>query len=233
MSTFSLKAVFGMDATGVKTELKQLRREMNDAVDTFAKIGIGAAVAAFTALGKSAMALADELHKASGELGINVEKLQVLDSLALRNNESQDVLRKALEKTRLSTQEAAEGNKKLATSFQTLGVNLQNIQRLPLEQKFEAIARGLVTAENKQAAYNAIADIFGAKVGPQLINSLTELGTTGFPKAAKAAAEAGHIMSAETIVALERAQSAIDEFKRKATVAVGNILVDFRSTEGL
>jgi hypothetical protein len=230
---FSLKAVFGLDATGVKTELKQLRGETNKFVQTWASLGIAAAGAAFVALSKGAAEMASELKKSSAELGINVQSLQVLDALALRNNESQDKLRSALEKTRTATQEAAEGNEKLTRAFGILGVNLNEIQRLPLEQKFAAIARGLVKAENQQAAYNAVADIFGTKVGPQLINSLTDLGKNGFDAAAKSAEAAGLVMSNNTIVALEKAQSAIEEFKKRATIAVGEIIVNFRSEEGL
>ncbi len=230
---FSLKAVFGLDATGVKTELKQLRKETNEFVQTWANLGIAAAGAAFIALSKGAADMASELKKVSGELGINVQSLQVLDAVAMRNNESQEKLRSALEKTRTATQEAAEGNEKLQKAFGILGVNLNEINRLPLEQKFAAIARGMVKAENQQAAYNAVADIFGAKVGPQLINSLTDLGKNGFDAAAKSAAAAGLVMSNNTIVALEKAQSAIEEFKKKATIAAGEIIVNFRSEEGL
>lgn len=232
--SFSLIAKFGMDATGVRAELKQLRKETDDFLEKWANRVLIAAGTALSLLAKGALSMAEELHKSSLELGINVEKLQVLDALALRNNESQETLRKALEKTRLSVQEAAEGNKKAADALAKLGINAAEIIRLPLEQQFTRIARGVKTASDQSAAYNAVADLFGAKIGPQLMNSLNELGgPNGFEKAAKSAKDAGHIMSAETIVALERAQSAIDEFKRKATIAVGNILVNFQSVEGL
>src|SRR5262245_46612169 len=100
MSDFSLKAVFGMDATGVKTEIKQLRRELGNFVEDYAKLGMGIAVGAFAALSKGAMDLAGRLSDASQNIGINVVSLQALEAQHGRNGVKAEELQKALEKTK-------------------------------------------------------------------------------------------------------------------------------------
>jgi hypothetical protein len=104
---------------------------------------------------------------------------------------------------------------------------------MPQEQKLEAIGRSYASASDKASAYNALSTIFGERVGPKMIEVLDTLATQGFDAVAKSAAEAGDVMSAETIMAMDKAADAIEAFKQRATMAVGNIIVNFRSEEGL
>lgn len=230
---FSLQAVFGIDATGVKTEIKQLRKELNSFVQDYAKLGAGIAVGAFIALSKGALDLAASLKDTSQQVGINVESLQALHYAATQNGSSVESMNKALEKLRLNTQAAVEGNKQYSDALATLGLNAQQVAAVPLEKKYALIATAVKNSTDKAAAYNAVSELFGSKIGPDQIAVLHALATDGFPKTAQAAAAAGQVMSAETIVALEKASQAIDDFKKRATIAVGDILVNFRSEEGL
>lgn len=230
---FSLSATFGIDATGVRAELKQLRRELGDFVSTYANLGAGLAVGAFVALSKGAMDLAAHIKNTALSLGISSDAYQVLQFAAEKAGVAQDKFDQGLARLRSQVTDAAQGNVKAASSFKALGLSADELIRLPLEKQYEAIARGARNATDKNAAFNAVSEIFGARLGPQLMASLNELAVTGYPKAAKAAAAAGRIMSAETIVALERADEAISDFKRRAQIAVGNILVNFRTEEGL
>lgn len=230
---FSIKAVFGVDATGVKTELKQLRKETNDAANSLANMGLAAAGAAFVALSKGAVDLAASLKDSAGQIGINVESLQALNYAAEQNGSSQEQMQKSLEKTARAIQKAREGDKASIDTLSRLKLTWEDLAALPLEKKYERVAQAYVKADDKAQAYNAVCELFGDKVGPKMIETLTQLGTDGFDKVAKSAAEAGHIMSAETIVALERADQAIADFKKRATIAVGDVLVNFQSEEGL
>lgn len=233
MADFSLKAVFGIDATGVKTELKKLRSDINDVAEDWAKIGMAAAATAFVALSKGALDLAEKLKDTALSVGINVEALQTLYYVAEQNGSSQEQMSKALEKARIGFQKAAEGSTAQSDAMRTLGINIEGVINLPLERKFQSLALAYVQAEDKGAAFNAISEILGEKIGPKLMATLTELGERGFPDVADSAAAAGHVMSAETIEALESAKQSIENFKKEATIAVGNILVNFRSEEGL
>lgn len=233
MADFSLKAVFGMDATGVRTELKQLRREFGSFIEDYAKLGAAAAIGAFAALSKGAMDLAGRLSDASANIGINVVSLQALEAQHGRNGVKSAELQKALEKTKAAVLDAAGGNDKARQSLNALGLSTDKLLKMPLDRQYEAIAKAAAKSKNESEAYSAVCEIFGDKIGPKFFGSLRELGEVGLPGVTKAARESGHVMENETIVALDRASDAIDDFKKRATVAVGNILVNFRSEEGL
>lgn len=230
---FSLKAVFGIDATGVKTEIKQLRKELNTFVRDYAKLGAGLAIGAFVALSKGAIDLGSKLSDLSLQIGINVEKLQVLNALARDAGVAQETMNKALIKTRTSAQEAAEGNKTYADAFAALGINVREFLALPAEERIVAIGKAYERSTDKNKAYNAVAGIFGEKVGPKMMEVLGVLANQSFPSLEASAKKAGDVMSAETIVALDKAGDAIEAFKQRITIAVGKIIVNFRTEEGL
>ena len=229
----SLEAVFGVDASGVRAEIKSLRKDLNSFVNDYAKLGVGVAVGAFVALSKGAIDLAGHLSDTSANLGINVESLQALEAQHKRNGVSQEQLTKALEKTKAAVLAAADGDKKATESLAQLGLKAEDLIRLPLDEQYEAIAKAAANAADQNQAYSAVSAILGEKVGPKLMSSLRELAEEGLPKVTQQAREAGQVMSAETIAQLDKAGDAIDDFKKKATVAIGTIIVNFRSAEGL
>ena len=233
MAEFSLTAVFGMDSSGVKTELKSLKRSVLSFAEDFAKLGAAAGVGAFVALSKGAMELAGSLADASANIGINVESLQALQAQHKRNGVSNEELAKALEKTKIAVISAAEGDVKAEAALKKLGLASADLIKLPLAEQYAAIAKGAAGAKNSNEAFSAVADLLGAKVGPRLMGSLKELGEVGLPGVTKGAQEAGQVMSTTTIAALDKAGDAIDDFKRKATIWAGEIVVNFRTTEGL
>ena len=233
MADFSLTAIFGMDSSGVKTELKSLKRSVLSFAEDFAKLGAAAGVGAFVALSKGAMELAGSLADASANIGINVESLQALQAQHKRNGVSNEELAKALEKTKIAVISAAEGDVKAEAALKKLGLASADLIKLPLAEQYAAIAKGAAGAKNSNEAFSAVADLLGAKVGPRLMGSLKELGEVGLPGVTKGAQEAGQVMSTTTIAALDKAGDAIDDFKRKATIWAGEIVVNFRTTEGL
>jgi hypothetical protein len=233
MADFSLTAVFGMDSSGVKTELKSLKRSVLSFAEDFAKLGAAAGVGAFVALSKGAVELAGSLADASANIGINVESLQALQAQHKRNGVSNEELTKALEKTKTAVIGAAEGDIKAEAALKKLGLASADLIKLPLAEQYAAIAKGAAGAKNSNEAFSAVADLLGAKVGPRLMGSLKELGEVGLPGVTKGAQEAGQVMSTTTIAALDKAGDAIDDFKRKATIWAGEIVVNFRTTEGL
>ena len=132
-------------------------------------------------------------------------------------------MNKSLAKLRTGVREAFDGNKELNEAMNTLGLTSKELLKLPLEKQYVQLGQAYSRAADKGAAYNAICKIFGEKIGPDQIKVLESLAKDGFDKAAQSAAAAGQVMSAQTIVALERAQQAIDDFKKRATVSVGDI----------
>jgi hypothetical protein len=233
MASFSLRAVFGLDATGLKTELKTLRGEVNSFAKQWASIGIAAAGAAFIGLARSAIGLGSKLSDLAVQTGTNVESLQALNAIARDAGVPLDSLSKALIKTRTAASEAAAGKKEMSDAFRALNIDVGRFMAMPQERKLEVIGRSYANASDKAAAYNAVSTIFGERVGPKMIEVLDTLSTRGFDEVAESARKAGDVMSAETILAMDKASDAIEAFKQRATIAVGNIIVNFRSEEGI
>lgn len=234
----AITATIGADVAPLQAAGKQVERIGEDIGRGFAtKLAAGfsaaGAIAAFTALGKGAIELAGRLADTAANLGINVEALQVLEAMHKRNGIAGDAFSAVLGKLRNSVIEAAQGNEKAAQALATLGLNAKALLSLPLEEQYASIAKAALSAKDGNAAFNAVSQIFGEKIGPRLMGSLKELAENGYPAVAAQARDAGQVMSAETIAALDRAGDAIDDFKLRATVAVGNIIVNFRTSEGL
>jgi hypothetical protein len=233
----AIHAVFGGDTAPLQAAARRVEAIAGGVNKILGSIGVGisalGAVTAFVTLGKGAIALGSQLSDLALQLGINVERLQVLNSLARDAGVSQEQVAKAIVKTRTAGQEALEGNKAYADSFATLGLNARQFLALPAEQRLVAIAKAYQGAADKNAAYNAVVGIFGEKVGPRMMEVLGTLAGTSFPKLEASAKQAGDVMSAQTIAALDRAGDAIEAFKQRATIAVGNILVNFRTADGI
>jgi hypothetical protein len=229
----SLLARFGMDSTGFRADLKQTMAETRAAVNQWAGVVMAAGVAAVGGLAKGALDLAGRLTDTSQNLGVNVVSLQALEAQHKRNGVAQEQLTKGLEKTRAFQIDVINGDAKALATLAALNIERARFVALPLDQAYAAIGKATATATDRARAYSAAGEIFGEKIGPKMQASLRELGEIGLPGVTKAAQEAGQVLSAETLVALDRAGDAIDDFKKRATVAVGNILVNFRTEEGL
>lgn len=233
MSNYSLRAVFGMETTGFNTGVKEIRSKMNGLIEKWGKWVALAGATAFLKLSKDAIELAGAITDLSENLGVNAEAFQALEAQHKRNGVSQEQLVKAMEKTKGAVIDAVEGNKKAAEALAVLGLRAEKLINLPLEQQYEAIAKGAANAKNQNQAFAAVAAIFGDKVGPKLMGSLKELAAIGLPGVTQAAKDAGLVLNNETRTALDKAGDAIDDFKKRITVAVGNIIVNFRTEEGI
>jgi hypothetical protein len=233
----AINAIFGGDTGPLQSAAKRVEVISAGVNKVLGAIGVGlsaaAAVGTFVALGKGAIELGGKLSDMSAQLGINVERLQVLMALSRDAGVSQETLAKAIVKVRTSAQESLEGNKALSENYATLGINVRKFLELPAEQRLAAIGKAYASATDKNAAFNAVTGILGEKAGPKLMEVLGTLAGTSFPKLEASARQAGEVMSAETVAALDQAGDAIEAFKQRITIAIGNIIVNFRTEEGL
>jgi len=232
MST-SLKAIFGMDSTGFRSELKQTMAETRDAVNKWGNVVMAVGVAAVIGLSKSALDLAGRLTDVSQNLGINIEALQALENLHARNGVAAEQFAAGLTKVKNNIYEAAHGGKAQKEALDALGISAVKLLKLAPERQYEAIAKAVLRSKDQTAAFNAASAIFGEKVGPKLMASLRELAGEGFDHLLKSEQEAGRVMGTETAAGLDRAGDAIEDFRKRAIIAIGNIIVNFRSEEGL
>ncbi len=225
----SIKVFFGGDVSALKSSITTARSMVGSFAKEIAAIG---SIGAFVGIAKQALGLASNLTDVSTQLGINVISLQALQAAAINTGVAQEQLAMALQKTRIFAQEAAEGGEKQLEVLRKLGINAQLFASVPLDKKFELIGKASRDAKDQGEAFNAVADIFGAKVGPKMTQLLNEA-ARGMGTLTKEARDAGLVMETTTIAALDKANDAIEAFKKRVTIALGNILVNFRTQEGL
>jgi hypothetical protein len=151
---------------------------------TLATIGIGASFSGLVAFGKQCLDLGGKIVDLSYQAGIGTDAFQNFQAAALENGATGEQVADMFGKMRKSVQEAVEGNKTLATAFDRLNLNADALKKLSPETQFELIARAVSGATDKQAAYNAAADIFGAKIAPKMMQFIDAVANGGIEKAA-------------------------------------------------
>lgn len=155
---------------------------------TLATIGIGASFSGLIAFGKQCLDLGGKIVDLSYQAGIGTDAFQNFQAAALENGATGEQVADMFGKMRKSVQEAVEGNKTLATAFDRLNLNADALKKLSPETQFELIARAVSGAADKQAAYNAAADIFGAKIAPKMMQFIEAVANGGIEKAAESIA---------------------------------------------
>ena len=203
-----------------------------DAADNRAKKfkkGLGGLKTALAGIGLSkaamdAINLGSAISDMATQLNIGAEELQVLEFAAREAGVETGIMERAIRNVQLRTQQGIEGNKRYAEAYQTLGLNIAEVSRLPVEKKLEVIAKASAQATDQQAAYNAVAAILGERAGPKMQEILQSLAKDGFDNVSAAAKASGTVMDEDVIAKMDKAADKIEQVKRRFTVMVGTIL---------
>lgn len=145
-------------------------------------IGVSLAPVALIAFGKSVIQLGGHIVDLSNTAGVNAQAFQALALHFQDSGVSMEELSTAFVKLRKNTQEAVSGNKEMAASFRTLGIDPAKLQAKAMEQQLELLAISIASAVDQNAAFNAALDILGVKAAPKLMASLKQLGVEGLDK---------------------------------------------------
>jgi hypothetical protein len=134
---------------------------------------------------KSVLDLGGKLNDLSIEAGMTTDSFQGLAYANLQNGLAFEQTAKAAENLRSKIQDAVSGNEAAIKSFEALNLTGEGLRALSIDKQWEVIAISLANATDKQAAYNAIADIFGAKIGPKMKETLSQIAAVGFDEISK------------------------------------------------
>ena len=183
-ATFVLRAV---DATkqAFANVQNSLQRMTNSAQKLTAAFGVGLGVAGIGMMVKSVLDLGGKLNDLSIEAGMTTDSFQGLAYANLQNGLAFEQTAKAAENLRSKIQDAVSGNEAAIKSFEALNLTGEGLRALSIDKQWEVIAISLANATDKQAAYNAIADIFGAKIGPKMKETLSQIAVVGFDEISK------------------------------------------------
>ena len=183
-ATFVLRAV---DATkqAFANVQNSLQRMTNSAQKLTSAFGVGLGVAGIGMMVKSVLDLGGKLNDLSIEAGMTTDSFQGLAYANLQNGLAFEQTAKAAENLRSKIQDAVSGNDAAIKSFEALNLTGEGLRALSIDKQWEVIAISLANATDKQAAYNAIADIFGAKIGPKMKETLSQIAAVGFDEISK------------------------------------------------
>jgi hypothetical protein len=178
---------------------------------------IGAIASALTAGSliagiKSASDRIDGLAKSADRLGMSTESLAGFRLAAEQTGGSVEQMEQAMGKLQVKVEAAASGNKAAADSFKALGLSVQELARLPIDQQMAKVSNavaGMGTESQKTAAAVAL---FGESCGKMV--GMLSLGSAGLEKATRDAEAMGLAVSRVDAAKVEEAKLAFDNVGR-------------------
>ncbi len=180
----------------------------------FAALAGGAASTAIVAVTRNTIKWAGQTAKVADKLGIAVDELEGLRLAARLNNIETTKLDTALQRATRRIAEAAKGTGEAKTAFRELGINAQELNKLPLEQKFGAIVDALQRTGNQADRVRLAFKIFDTE-GVDLVR-FAEEGSEGLRAVTDQARAMGLALSEVDVRQLETAGTAIETAKASA-----------------
>lgn len=189
--------------------------------------GIGAAIEAPLALAmNSAVEHVTAVRKAAMQVGSSTEQFSALGFAAKKVGVDFDGLVATTRKLDRMTDEARSGNKAAAEEFEKLGLSADELAKMPLEEKYVAIADALAALPDHTAKSNAAFKLLG-RTGVALLPIL-EKGGSSLREMFKEAEESGQIVKtadAERVKAFTKTLSMMKETIRGLFLEIGLAVV--------
>ena len=194
--------------------------------DKFTKLGAGitsagkallplsliasAGVAGLSALGLSAVKTADDIATLASQSGMTAEEIQKLQYLAIQTDVPFESLRKSFVKARATLAEFASGGTSIATkALEKLGLSLENFDSA--DSYFDAVLKSLAEIPNELERVNIANDIFGEKLGNELL-PLLNIGAKGISELAEEFGSLG-AMTNEQVAKLAEFDNVLNKIK--------------------
>jgi hypothetical protein len=217
----AINALKKVDDKGKKT-----KSSLQDLADKGAKIGAaitagaGIAVAGLMTLANSTADTADKWDKLSERTGISAEELQRWGYAAQQSGGDIALLETGMKKLSNSVADAQNGNAAAIASFEKLGLSVDDLNNMSMEDVFNASMMSLGNME-QGAQKNALANDLLGKTYTELMPMINE-GSSGMEALKNRADELGVVMSQNSVDAgvkfgdtLEDVKASFDGVKNK------------------
>ena len=222
-SVAELKAIATLDGKQFDAEV----RKMGASTGGFAsKLGglksmiAGAfGVGAIIAFGRKLLQTADDLKTTADTFGITVDSIIALKSAMAASGINADKMMRIFGKV---TEAVAEGAKLTPTAvagFRQMGIEMEEIVGLKMDEVFELLARKYAQAADKQEFLNGTIETLGLRIGPQLIEVLQRIGAEGLDRFREQTATA-----AAGIDALAKASDQLEKFGNDWVIFGGHVV---------
>ena len=204
------------DTDGLKKNFGDLKRIIADAFSVYAIMNFMRGLASTT----------KEINAAAMESGSTTTGFQALREAMDDAGLSGDKAGAALGKVNGAIIDALGGGTKAIGAFNQLGISMENIAGKSTDEVFGMIAEAVYGAQDKTAAYGAVVDILGTKLGTVLLPTLRMVGQEGFGKLTDRMRECGQILDEVMIARILNANDILDDSTTRLKIW-GLALVDF------
>lgn len=207
-------ARFAAELDKVQTSLKKLEGSTASVAKAFSVLPGLLSAGAIIAYGKAMFEAADAIGDAAARSGIAAESLSRLKFIAEQSDVEFESLTKGIKAFQKGVSEASSGSASAIQSFARIGIEVDKIRALPLEQQLIAVAEGFQKVRNPADQTRIAMELFG-KAGAELVPFLNQ-GPEGLANLANEADRLGITLNGTTLGAIGAADQALK--KLKATV---------------
>ena len=175
-----------------------------------ALVGV-AGVAGFGYLIKSSLSATDSLAKTASKIGTTTEALSALRYAADITGVATTTMDMALQRFTRRTAEAAKGTGEAKGAIRELGINAQQLNNMPLDQRMLVLADAFSNVQNESDRLRLAFKLFDSE-GAALVNTLS-LGREGLAELLGEAKALGVVMSSDAAQGVEDASDALTRLK--------------------
>ena len=175
-----------------------------------ALVGV-AGVAGFGLLVKSSLSATDSLAKTASKIGTTTEALSALRYAADITGVATTTMDMALQRFTRRTAEAAKGTGEAKGAIRELGINAQELNRMPLDQRMLALADAFSGVKSESDRLRLAFKLFDSE-GAALVNTLS-LGREGLAELLGEAKALGAVMSSDAAQGVEDASDSLTKLK--------------------
>lgn len=200
------KSGFDAGVDGMKTQLSGLKNIVAGA------FGVGAIMS----FGRMMLRTADDMQTAASTFGLTMQDMIGMQAAFAESGIKADSFMRILARLPEAQNLVIERNKGMIEGLKALGISQEEFVTSSPDKLLERIAQGYTTATDKLGAHNAITEIFGLRIGPQMIEVLQRIGTDGFDKFKEGAEGA-----AKGMTELAKASDEIEKFWNNIIIGAG------------
>jgi hypothetical protein len=230
MANFSLLAKLGLDSKSFQNGLKTAQKKAQGFSKHIGKLfAFTAALGGLTALIRKSVEFGSAQSDVAGQLKISTEAFQVFTGAMKDAGGSQKNMEKSILGMQSAIVQGSEGLTTFIRAFDRIGLNIQDLRAMNVEDQFLTIARAITDTTDAQGALTAAGEIFGKKNAPFLIEVLERLGDDGFATLRDEIEKTYGLMDEETQVTLDDVADRLEQFQNKFTITFGKFFVDLLS----
>ena len=178
-----LKAMLGLDnkqyKAGVRDSTGATKKFSRELANIGRMMGAAFSVGVVVNATKRLVDFASEIRHTADNLEVTTETLQALNAMALRYGISVDLIGRALGKMLIAQDGVVKGEKIFTDALKALNIDQEKFINLDSAGALEAVGRAYGDSTDQAAAFAAVTDMLGERMGPRLTAMLKALGEEG------------------------------------------------------